>query len=125
RASQHPFVVELVVAPTVRLHAHRRHNHARFAFFAAAMALALALRMLSVRAADPPTDKPEYGTGRTQTPEIKGEKQPQRWTGPTTTGAGGAPASSHAGPIAARHAGCTRGIFQNDRRTKHRHSRRV
>jgi hypothetical protein len=61
----------------------------RFAFFAAAMALALALPMLSVRAADPPADKPEYGTGRTQTPEIKGEKQPQGWTGPTITGAGG------------------------------------
>jgi hypothetical protein len=69
----------------------------RFAFFAAAMALALALPMLSVRAADPPADKPEYGTGRTQTPEIKGEKQPQGWTGPTTTGADGAPASSPQG----------------------------
>jgi hypothetical protein len=29
-----------------------------------------------------------------QTPEIKGEKQPQGWTGPTTTGVSGAPASS-------------------------------
>jgi hypothetical protein len=54
----------------------------RFAFFAAAMALALALPMLSVRAADPPADIPEYGTGRMQTPE---------------TGAGGAPASSPQG----------------------------
>jgi len=31
---------------------------------------------------------------RTQTPEVKGEKQPQGWTGPTTAAAGGAPASS-------------------------------
>ena len=44
-----------------------------------------------------PTDKPEWSTGRTLTPETKGQKQPQGWTGPTNTGQGGAPASSPQG----------------------------
>ena len=30
-----------------------------------------------------PPDKPESSDGRTQTPETKGRKQPQGWTGPT------------------------------------------
>jgi hypothetical protein len=34
---------------------------------------------------------------RTQTPETKGQKQPQGWTGPIDTGTGGAPASSPQG----------------------------
>ena len=61
----------------------------RFALFAVALASILTVQPASVRAADQPPDKPEYGTGRTQTPETKGEKQPQGWTGPTTTGVGG------------------------------------
>src|SRR5262249_54938758 len=44
-----------------------------------------------------PADKSEYSTGRTLTPETKGQKQPQGWTGPTNTGQGGAPASSPQG----------------------------
>ena len=44
-----------------------------------------------------PADKPESSEGRTQTPETKGQKQPQGWTGPTDTGVGGAPASSPQG----------------------------
>ena len=44
-----------------------------------------------------PADKPEANTGRTQTPETKGQKQPQGWTGPMNTGEGGAPASSPQG----------------------------
>jgi hypothetical protein len=44
-----------------------------------------------------PADKPESSTGPTLTPETKGQKQPQGWTGPTTTGEGGAPASSPQG----------------------------
>jgi hypothetical protein len=44
-----------------------------------------------------PPDKPESSDGRTQTPETKGQKQPQGWTGPTDTGVGGAPASSPQG----------------------------
>jgi hypothetical protein len=44
-------------------------------------------------------DKSDYNTGRTQTPEIKGVKQPQGWTGPTDTDTtrGGAPAESPQG----------------------------
>jgi len=42
-----------------------------------------------------PADKP--GTGRTVTPETKGQKQPQDWTGPINTSQGGAPASSPQG----------------------------
>src|SRR5262249_41704449 len=41
-----------------------------------------------------PADKSEWSTGRTLTPETKGQEQPQGWTGPTNTGEGGAPASS-------------------------------
>ena len=42
-------------------------------------------------------DKPESTTGHTLTPETKGQKQPQGWTGPINTGQGGAPASSPQG----------------------------
>lgn len=69
----------------------------RLTLFITVLASALAGPMASIHAADQPADKPEYGTGRTQTPETKGEKQPQGWTGPTTTGVGGAPASSPQG----------------------------
>jgi len=41
--------------------------------------------------------KPDYSTGRTQTPETSGQKQPQGWTGPLNTGTGGAPAESPQG----------------------------
>ena len=55
----------------------------------------------SVQAEDSNKDKPEYSTGRTQTPvpETKGQKQPQGWTGPIDTDpdAPGAPASSPQG----------------------------
>ena len=42
-------------------------------------------------------DKPESSTGRTVTPETKGQLQPQGWTGPISTKSGGAPASSPQG----------------------------
>src|SRR5262249_50710932 len=44
-----------------------------------------------------PADKSEWSTGPTLTPETKGQKQPQGWTGPTNTGEGGPPASSPQG----------------------------
>ena len=44
-----------------------------------------------------PADKPESSTGRTLTPETKGQKQPQGWSGPINTSEGGAPASSPQG----------------------------
>ena len=45
-------------------------------------------------------DKPESSTGRTITPETKGQLQPQGWTGPINTKPGGAPASSPQGETA-------------------------
>jgi hypothetical protein len=42
-------------------------------------------------------DKSDYSTGRTTTPENKGQLQPQGWTGPTETTTGGAPAESPQG----------------------------
>jgi hypothetical protein len=38
-----------------------------------------------------------YSTGRTVLPDNKGELQPQGWTGPNSTGSGGAPAESPQG----------------------------
>jgi hypothetical protein len=37
-------------------------------------------------------DRSEYSTGRTVTPETKGQNQPQGPTGPINTTTGGAPA---------------------------------
>ena len=51
---------------------------------------------ISVRP-DDSSGKSEHSTGRTQTPETLGQKQPQGWTGPTNTGSGGAPAESPQG----------------------------
>ena len=45
----------------------------------------------SASADDKPADKSGYSTGRQQTPETTGQKQPQGWTGPLETGSGGAP----------------------------------
>jgi hypothetical protein len=42
-------------------------------------------------------DKPESSTGRTVTPETKGQLQPEGWTGPINTKSRGAPASSPQG----------------------------
>jgi hypothetical protein len=42
-------------------------------------------------------DKSEHSTGRTMTPETKGQLQPQGWTGPIDTKSGGAPAESPQG----------------------------
>ena len=42
-------------------------------------------------------DKSEYNTGRTVTPETKGQLQPQGWTGPIDTKSGGAPPESPQG----------------------------
>ena len=43
------------------------------------------------------SDKSDYSTGRTVTPEAKGQLQPQGWTGPIETTTGGAPAESPQG----------------------------
>jgi hypothetical protein len=38
-----------------------------------------------------------WSTGRTVLPDNKGQLQPQGWTGPNSTGSGGAPATSPQG----------------------------
>jgi hypothetical protein len=38
-----------------------------------------------------------YSTGRTVLPDNRGQLQPQGWTGPNSTGSGGAPAASPQG----------------------------
>jgi hypothetical protein len=59
----------------------------RFAFVTVYFALLTILVPLSATAQTTvPADKPESGTGRTLTPETKGQKQPQGWTGLTNTG---------------------------------------
>jgi len=69
----------------------------RIAFIAACLAYMVSFTAAPVKAEDPPADKSGYSTGTTQTPEQKGEKQPQGWTGPITTGTGGAPPESPQG----------------------------
>jgi hypothetical protein len=51
----------------------------------------------SARADDKPADKSGYSTGRQQTPETIGQKQPQGWTSPIEIGSGGAPPESPQG----------------------------
>lgn len=69
----------------------------RIAIFAAGLASIVCFAAVPATADDQPGDKSGYSTGRTQTPETKGEKQPQGWTGPITTGTGGAPPESPQG----------------------------
>jgi hypothetical protein len=68
----------------------------RFAYIAI-FPICIASFATSVQAEDSNTDKSVYSTGRTQTPETKGQKQPQGWTGPIETGTGGAPPESPQG----------------------------
>ena len=67
---------------------------AYFAWFTAVVALAAPAQAQTSNTA---TDKSGYSTGRTQTPETTGEKQPQGNTGPINTGTGGAPPESPQG----------------------------
>jgi hypothetical protein len=69
----------------------------RFAFIAACLVCITGFAWAQTRNDDRPADKSGHSTGRTVTPEAKGEKQPQGWTGPITTGSGGAPAESPQG----------------------------
>ncbi len=48
-------------------------------------------------APDKSVDPSAHSTGRTVTPETKGQLQPQGWTGPIETKSGGAPAESPQG----------------------------
>jgi hypothetical protein len=71
--------------------------------YLAAGLLSLSSAAWAQPATDPPgtdrksPDKSEYSTGRTGTPETKGQLQPQGWTGPINTESGGAPAESPQG----------------------------
>lgn len=70
----------------------------RTALIAAGLAGIVLFTAIPAKAADEqPSNKSGYSTGQTQTPEEKGVKQPQGWTGPITTGTGGAPAESPQG----------------------------
>ncbi len=65
----------------------------------ALITLAASLTMASAQTTAPvnPVDPPAQSTGRTETPETKGQLQPQGWTGPINTTSGGAPAESPQG----------------------------
>jgi hypothetical protein len=69
----------------------------RIAFMALCLLCIGTFASAPARADDKPIDKSGYSTGRQQTPETIGQKQPQGWTGPLETGSGGAPPESPQG----------------------------
>jgi hypothetical protein len=69
----------------------------RVTFIAVCLACVFGIVPGSAWAEDKPADKSGYSTGRQQTPETIGQKQPQGWTGPIETGSGGAPPESPQG----------------------------
>lgn len=69
----------------------------RTTYFACLTAVAAFAAPAQAQTNNTATDKSGYSTGRTQTPETKGEKQPQGYTGPINTGSGGAPPESPQG----------------------------
>ena len=69
----------------------------RVAFVALCLACVGGIMSAPAWAEDKPADKSGYSTGRQQTPETTGQKQPQGWTGPLETGSGGAPPESPQG----------------------------
>lgn len=69
----------------------------RIAFMALCLLCFGTFASAPARADDKPVDKSGYSTGRQQTPETIGQKQPQGWTGPLETGSGGAPPESPQG----------------------------
>ena len=69
----------------------------RNAFLALGITCVVGFAVTLAWADDGPSDKSGHSTGRTQTPETIGQKQPQGWTGPIDTGSGGSPAASPQG----------------------------
>jgi hypothetical protein len=69
----------------------------RVAFLAFGLACVVGFAVTLAWADDTPGAKSDHSSGRAQATETKGQKQPQGWTGPTTTGTGGAPAESPQG----------------------------
>jgi hypothetical protein len=51
----------------------------------------------SIATAQTTSEDKKPGTGRTVLPDNKGQLQPQGWTGPLSTGSGGAPAATPQG----------------------------
>src|SRR3954462_2092901 len=61
------------------------------------IALLANIAVAQVKTEDRSPSDSTYSTGRTVLPDNKGQLQPQGWTGPNSTGSGGAPASSPQG----------------------------
>jgi hypothetical protein len=68
----------------------------RAAIIALCLAFIASAAFAQSKPGDPAKDS-EHSTGRTVTPETKGQAQPQGNTGPTVTKSGGAPAASPQG----------------------------
>ena len=61
------------------------------------IALVANIAVAQVKTEDKSPSDSTYSTGRTVLPDNKGQLQPQGWTGPNSTGSGGAPAASPQG----------------------------
>lgn len=61
------------------------------------IALVANIAVAQVKTEDRSPRDSTYSTGRTVLPDNKGQLQPQGWTGPNSTGSGGAPAASPQG----------------------------
>jgi hypothetical protein len=61
------------------------------------IALVANIAVAQVKTEDRSPSDSTYSTGRTVLPDNKGQLQPQGWTGPNSTGSGGAPAASPQG----------------------------
>jgi hypothetical protein len=68
----------------------------RIALAAACLLCSAGIVLAQAQPPNNPSDASQQSTGRTS-PEAKGQKQPQGWTGPIDTTTGGAPADSPQG----------------------------
>ena len=69
----------------------------RVTLIAFALMSSVAMASAQTPEANKTLDPSDHSTGRTVTPETKGQLQPQGWTGPIETKTGGAPAESPQG----------------------------
>ena len=75
-----------------------QENAVRVAFVAFCFIVCASAAMAQPQSEEKQPADSQHGTGRTVLPdENKGQLQPQGWTGPITTGSGGAPAASPQG----------------------------
>jgi hypothetical protein len=84
-----PAMVPILVPP--------KETPMRIAFIAVYLVSAAGIAAAQAQTETKQPDKSEYSSGRTITPETKGQTQPQGPTGPINTTSGGAPASSPQG----------------------------